>query len=145
MLLKLMIKYCGQTSIICIIIMLSEFYILKSRINFPVTLGFVESIIVQLASWGGGGGKGAGRGSLNGAWIFCLFLTSLFVSLFFFSRKQIKNKIHLTKEEGMFLKNHGKNMSLLLVLTILGDPGAVSRVDKMFVVKVYCKIVSILQ
>ena len=24
--------------------------------------------------------------------------------------------------------------------TILGDPGAVSRVDKMFVVKVYCKI-----
>ena len=28
---------------------------------------------------------------------------------------------------------------------ILGDPGAVSRVDKMFVVKVYCKIVSILQ
>ena len=35
--------------------MLSEFYILKSRINFPVTLGFVESIIVQLASWGGGG------------------------------------------------------------------------------------------
>ena len=145
MLLKLMIKYCGQTSIICIIIMLSEFYILKSRINFPVTLGFVESIIVQLASWGGGGGKGGGRGSLNGAWIFCLFLTSLFVSLFFFSRKQIKNKIHLTKEEGMFLKNHGKNMSLLLVLTILGDPGAVSRVDKMFVVKVYCKIVSILQ
>ena len=58
MLLKLMIKYCGQTSIICIIIMLSEFYILKSRINFPVTLGFVESIIVQLASWGGGGGGG---------------------------------------------------------------------------------------
>ena len=53
-----MIKYCGQTSIICIIIMLSEFYILKSRINFPVTLGFVESIIVQLASWGGGGGWG---------------------------------------------------------------------------------------
>ena len=144
MLLKLMIKYCGQTSIICIIIMLSEFYILKSRINFPVTLGFVESIIVQLASWGGGG-KGGGRGSLNGAWIFCLFLTSLFVSLFFFSRKQIKNKIHLTKEEGMFLKNHGKNMSLLLVLTILGDPGAVSRVDKMFVVKVYCMIVSNLQ
>ena len=140
-----MIKYCGQTSIICIIIMLSEFYILKSRINFPVTLGFVESIIVQLASWGGGGGRGGGRGSLNGAWIFCLFLTSLFVSLFFFSRKQIKNKIHLTKEEGMFLKNHGKNMSLLLVLTILGDPGAVSRVDKMFVVKVYCKIVSNLQ
>ena len=138
-----MIKYCGQTSIICIIIMLSEFYILKSRINFPVTLGFVESIIVQLASWGGG--EGWGRGSLNGAWIFCLFLTSLFVSLFFFSRKQIKNKIHLTKEEGMFLKNHGKNMSLLLVLTILGDPGAVSRVDKMFVVKVYCKIVSNLQ
>ena len=53
-----MIKYCGQTSIICIIIMLSEFYILKSRINFPVTLGFVESIIVQLASWGGGRGGG---------------------------------------------------------------------------------------
>ena len=26
------------------------------------------------------------------------------------------------------------------ILTILGDPGAVSRVDKMFVVKVYCKI-----
>ena len=127
-----MIKYCGQTSIICIIIMLSEFYILKSRINFPVTLGFVESIIVQLASWGGG--EGGGRGSLNGAWIF-----------FFFSRKQIKNKIHLTKEEGMFLKNHGKIMTLLRVLTILGDPGAVSRVDKMFVVKVYCKIVSILQ
>ena len=25
-------------------------------------------------------------------------------------------------------------------LIILGDPGAVSRVDKMFVVKVYCKI-----
>ena len=25
-------------------------------------------------------------------------------------------------------------------LRILGDPGAVSRVDKMFVVKVYCKI-----
>ena len=25
-------------------------------------------------------------------------------------------------------------------MTILGDPGAVSRVDKMFVVKVYCKI-----
>ena len=25
-------------------------------------------------------------------------------------------------------------------LVILGDPGAVSRVDKMFVVKVYCKI-----
>ena len=24
--------------------------------------------------------------------------------------------------------------------SILGDPGAVSRVDKMFVVKVYCKI-----
>ena len=27
--------------------------------------------------------------------------------------------------------------------TILGDPGAVSRVDKMFVVKVYCKIETI--
>ena len=25
-------------------------------------------------------------------------------------------------------------------MLILGDPGAVSRVDKMFVVKVYCKI-----
>ena len=25
-------------------------------------------------------------------------------------------------------------------LAILGDPGAVSRVDKMFVVKVFCKI-----
>ena len=29
---------------------------------------------------------------------------------------------------------------LCRVLPILGDPGAVSRVDKMFVVKVYCKI-----
>lgn len=47
-----------------------------------------------------------------------VFLTSLFVSLFLFSRKQIKNKIHLTKEEGMFLKNHGKNMTLLRVLTL---------------------------
>ena len=28
----------------------------------------------------------------------------------------------------------------ILLMTILGDPGAVSRVDKMFVVKVYCKI-----
>ena len=28
----------------------------------------------------------------------------------------------------------------LKFLGILGDPGAVSRVDKMFVVKVYCKI-----
>ena len=27
-----------------------------------------------------------------------------------------------------------------LVILILGDPGAVSRVDKMFVVKVFCKI-----
>ena len=27
--------------------------------------------------------------------------------------------------------------------TILGDPGAVSRDDRMFVVKVYCQIVSI--
>ena len=27
-----------------------------------------------------------------------------------------------------------------MTITILGDPGAVSRVDKMFVVKVYCKI-----
>ena len=26
------------------------------------------------------------------------------------------------------------------IFPILGDPGAVSRVDKMFVVKVYCKI-----
>ena len=32
-------------------------------------------------------------------------------------------------------KNH-KRVALL----ILGDPGAVSQVDKMFVVKVYCKI-----
>lgn len=47
-----------------------------------------------------------------------VFLTSLFVSLFLFSRKQIKNKIHLTKEEGMFLKKHGKNMTLLRVLTL---------------------------
>ena len=28
----------------------------------------------------------------------------------------------------------------LNVISILGDPGAVSRVDKMSVVKVYCKI-----
>ena len=27
-----------------------------------------------------------------------------------------------------------------MVASILGDPGEVSRVDKMFVVKVYCKI-----
>ena len=27
-----------------------------------------------------------------------------------------------------------------VILCILGDPGAVSRVDKMFVVKVFCKI-----
>ena len=31
-------------------------------------------------------------------------------------------------------------MVILMVKSILGDPGAVSRVDKMFVVKVYCKI-----
>ena len=29
---------------------------------------------------------------------------------------------------------------LYRIRTILGDPGAVSRVDKMFVVKVFCKI-----
>ena len=29
---------------------------------------------------------------------------------------------------------------LFLVLFILGDPGAVGRVDKMSVVKVYCKV-----
>jgi len=45
-------------------------------------------------------------------------LTSLFVCLFFFSRKQIKNKIHMTKEEGMFLKNHGKNMTSSSVDTL---------------------------
>ena len=28
------------------------------------------------------------------------------------------------------------------LVSILGDPGAVSRVDKMSVVKVYCKLVS---
>ena len=28
----------------------------------------------------------------------------------------------------------------MILVSILGDPGAVSRVDKMFVVKVYCKI-----
>ena len=33
-----------------------------------------------------------------------------------------------------------KVRSTYLTLLILGDPGAVSRVDKMFVVKVYCKI-----
>ena len=31
-------------------------------------------------------------------------------------------------------------MESLRKLGILGDPGAVSRVDKMFVVQVYCKI-----
>ena len=30
--------------------------------------------------------------------------------------------------------------ALPLMMAILGDPGAVSRVDKMFVVNVYCKI-----
>lgn len=82
MLLKLMIKYCGQTSIICIIIMLSEFYILKSRINFPVTLGFVESIIVQLASWGGGGvGERLFEWSMN-ILLVSDFLVCFFVFLF---------------------------------------------------------------
>ena len=28
----------------------------------------------------------------------------------------------------------------MILVSILGDPGAVSQVDKMFVVKVYCKI-----
>ena len=28
----------------------------------------------------------------------------------------------------------------MILVSILGDPGAVSRVDKMFVVKVFCKI-----
>ena len=28
----------------------------------------------------------------------------------------------------------------MILVSILGDPGAVSRVDKMFVVRVYCKI-----
>ena len=32
-----------------------------------------------------------------------------------------------------------KVRSTYLTLLILGDPGAVSRVDKMFVVKVFCK------
>ena len=36
-------------------------------------------------------------------------------------------------------------LELLCFAIILGDPGAISRVDKIFVVKVYCKIVSILQ
>ena len=34
----------------------------------------------------------------------------------------------------------GEMFSWLGYAIILGDPGAVSRVDKMFVVKVYCKI-----
>ena len=33
-----------------------------------------------------------------------------------------------------------KSETTALVKTILGDPGAVSRVDKMSVVKVYCKV-----
>lgn len=76
-----MIKYCGQTSIICIIIMLSEFYILKSRINFPVTLGFVESIIVQLASWGEGVGEGWGERLFE--WSMNILLVSDFLVCFF--------------------------------------------------------------
>ena len=32
------------------------------------------------------------------------------------------------------------NVYIDIQMYILGDPGAVSRVDKMFVVKVYCKI-----
>ena len=84
-----MIKYCGQTSIICIIIMLSEFYILKSRINFPVTLGFVESIIVQLASWGGGG---KGRVGGEALWMeheysACFWLPCLFLCFSFLGNK----------------------------------------------------------
>ena len=33
-----------------------------------------------------------------------------------------------------------KMTEMIPSIVILGDPGAVSRVDKMFVVKVYCKI-----
>ena len=37
-------------------------------------------------------------------------------------------------------KRFGSLFSSFRPLAILGDPGAVSRVGKMFVVKVYCKI-----
>ena len=63
--------------------MLSEFYILKSRINFPVTLGFVESIIVQLASWAGGGGRGEGWGERLFEWSMNILLVSDFLVCFF--------------------------------------------------------------
>ena len=44
------------------------------------------------------------------------------------------------------LKCTTKNSLIInLCRFILGDPGAVSRVDKMFLVKVYCKIETILQ
>ena len=42
-------------------------------------------------------------------------------------------------ERGMGKMKNG-NKTEIELWGILGDPGAVSRVDKMFVVKVYCKI-----
>ena len=37
-------------------------------------------------------------------------------------------------------KEKGKVITCNLLSIILGDPGAVSRIDKMFAVKVFCKI-----
>ena len=44
------------------------------------------------------------------------------------------------KNDQTGLPAHRSRRATCSVLPILGDPGAVSRVDKMFVVKVYCKI-----
>ena len=45
----------------------------------------------------------------------------------------------------VFILNTSSHCMRFISIVILGDPGAVSRVDKMFAVKVFCKIDSILQ
>ena len=50
---------------------------------------------------------------------------------------------YITLDCGM--PSFSDNLSQNSCILILGDPGAVSRVDKMFVVKVYCKIETSLQ
>ena len=64
-------------------------------------------------------------------------LTSLNVSMFSFHRVKIilGDPGAVSRVDKMFVVK-----VYCKIATILGDPGAVSRVDKMFVVKVYCKI-----
>ena len=61
--------------------------------------------------------------------------------LFFNSWKHFKlssQALERTRKTGH--RKQSQNVPFLADVLILGDPGAVSRVDKMFVVKVYCKI-----